>query len=261
MPPAKRRRTTRAVAASTLAHAALLTLALLEHPTLTRPVEQPNGPPEAIIPVLLLPHAPREAGAAASADQVRLHRRGQRPDDETSLPVTPLPVARAPERAPAEALPSPQSLAAAAEAPTATEPAPDLRAALRHGAAGCANAAAVGMTRAERERCDDQLAAGAANAPVLGIALSPRIRAYYDQVALAKTRDPPIVAPNHSRAPIPGDGPPQRPGGDHVPLIGCAIPFGPGHKPKLPQHWLTLGPCFIAPPKGPFTQEVDITPP
>jgi hypothetical protein len=44
-------------------------------------------------------------------------------------------------------------------------------------------------------------------------------------------------------------------------MIGCLIPFGPGEKPKILPHALTLGPCFIEPPKGLLDPEVDIVVP
>ena len=56
---------------------------------------------------------------------------------------------------------------------------------LRHGVAGCANTGAS-MTRGERERCEDELGRGVAAAPVLPVALEPRIRSYYNAVAEAK---------------------------------------------------------------------------
>jgi hypothetical protein len=264
MRTANRRRTTWAIAVSALAHLGVLAAALLQHSTLPPQLLDAAGPPEAIIPVLILPR-----GRLAAADatprlgELQLHRRPQRLDQNPSLsqpsPLAPLPAA------PALAKPSevgqPAALAAQGQPATPGAPGPDLRAALRHGALGCANLAAVGMTRAEREACEEQLGHGAGQAPVLAVSLEPRIRAYYDAVALAKTRDPPLMPPRNDRAPIPGDPAPHRPGADHVPLIGCAIPFGPGEKPKLPAHWLKLGPCFIAPPKGPLTVEADITPP
>jgi hypothetical protein len=262
MRTANRRRATWAIAVSALAHLGVLAAALLAHSTLPPQAQDIAGPPEAIIPVLILPRS-RLADGAPRLGELQLHRRPQRLDERPSpaqpSAMAPLSAPPAPAK-PAE--PGQLSALAADGQPVAPgESAPDLRAALRHGALGCANLAAVGMTRAEREACEEQLGHGAAQAPVLAVSLEPRIRAYYDAVALAKTRDPPLMPPRNDRAPIPGDPPPHRPGADHVPLIGCAIPFGPGEKPKLPAHWLKLGPCFIAPPKGPFTVEADITPP
>jgi hypothetical protein len=263
MPTASRRRTTWAIAASALAHLGVLVAALMQRPTLPPQSLDVVGPPQAIIPVLILPR-----GGLAAADgtlrlgDLQLHRRPQRFDQ--SVPAAhPSAEALAPA-APAPARPTeagqPSALAAEGQPAAPASPAPDLRAALRHGVAGCANLAAVGMTRAERDACEDQLARNAAQAPVLAISLEPRIRAYYDAVARAKAPD---RQPTPARAPgalglLDVD---DRGQTGHPPLVGCAIPFGPGQKPKLPSHWLTLGPCFIAPPKGSLTVEADITPP
>jgi hypothetical protein len=262
MQTASRRRTTWAIAASALAHVAVLVLALLERPTLP-PQASESGPPQAVIPVLILPRATLSpAGGAARPGEVRLHRRPQRADQRPSpaepLPVAPLPAAPSPAK-PAEAA-KPSAVAAEGQPGAPSAPGPDLRAALRHGVAGCANLGAVGMTRAEREACDDQLARGVGQAPVLGVVLQPRIRAYYDAVARAKAPDRP---PSPARAPgalgmFDVD---DRGQTGHPPMIGCSVPFGPGEKPKLPSHWLKLGPCFIAPSQGPLTVEADITPP
>jgi hypothetical protein len=210
---------------------------LLEKPTVVT-----SGP---VISVLLVARPPPVSGAnAARPAALRLRPHPQ------ETPVAPL--AAAPIPGPfAQGPPTPGT---AANGP----PGPDLRAALRHGVAGCANLAGH-MSRAEREHCDDQLAQGAAQAKPLGLALEPRILAYYDAVALAKKPDGPMV-----RIGIRGSGifatDPRGVTG-HPPLIGCKIPFGPGKPRKLPSHWLKLGPCFIAPPQGPLTVEADITPP
>jgi hypothetical protein len=116
------------------------------------------------------------------------------------------------------------------------------------------------MTRADRERCEEQLGHGVASAPFLPAAIGPRIRAYYDAVAEAKKPDPP-PAP---RRPIGALGrwePDVRETNGHGIGIGCHIAFGAGQKPKAPPHALTLGPCMIEPPKGTLDPEVDIPPP
>jgi hypothetical protein len=115
------------------------------------------------------------------------------------------------------------------------------------------------MSRAERDRCDEQLGRGVATAPYLPAAIGPRIRAYYDAVAEAKKADPQPVRPPGIESSF-GD-PIPRPSNGHPPGIGCQIFFGPGAKPNPRPHALTLGPCFIEPPKGPLTPEVDVPPP
>jgi len=252
-----RRRTSWAVAASVLAHLVLLVAALLQRPFLPTPLQNPAGPPQAIIPILLMPRTPTAAaGGAAQPDAIRLHRRRRRPDESAS-PVVPLPTP--PAARPTETPKAPAITARAAPA-VAAQAGPDLSLALRHGILGCANLRATGMTRSERERCDEELGHGVASAPFLPAAIGPRVRAYYDVVAIAKAREPQAV-PVVNKAPLPFDPPPSPRGRDHVPGIGCSIPFGPGVKPKKLPHALYLGPCFIEPPKGPLDPEVDIAPP
>jgi hypothetical protein len=237
MQRATRRRTTWAIAASVMVHLAAGLALLLQQPTVVTS--------EPVISVLLVSRPPPVSGADTPRPAaLRLHRRPQ------ETPVAPLAAARTPS--PPEE--GPQTPGTAAAGP----PGPDLSLALRHGVAGCANLAGH-MGRAEREHCDDQLAKGAAQAKPLGLALEPRIRAYYDAVALAKKPDGPLT-----RIGIQGTGifatDPRGVTG-HGPGIGCRIPFGPGKPRKLPSHWLKLGPCYIAPPQGPLTVEADITPP
>jgi hypothetical protein len=219
--PATQRRTRGAIAASVAVHVALGLVLLAQRPSLVG-IRPEAG--QAVLSVILMPRAARPAAQTNSP-----------------LALSPrLAQARPPDRSPAAApLAAPASQPSeAAQEPLAGAPssAPDLRQALRHGLAGCVNA--IGLTRTERQDCDDRLAQGARQAPLMGIGLEPRIQAYYAAVAEAKTGAT-----------------------GHPPLIGCRIPFGPGKPRKLPSHWLTLGPCFIAPPKGSLTPEADITPP
>ena len=69
------RRTGWAIAASVLAHLAVCVIMLLQKPILPPPQDF-SGPPEAIIPVLIMPKTPpAAAGQKAQAPQIRLHRR------------------------------------------------------------------------------------------------------------------------------------------------------------------------------------------
>jgi hypothetical protein len=261
MQTAGRRRTTWAIAASVLAHACVLAADLLQHYALPLPAYHAEGPPEPIIPILLMPRMPpAAAGSAAPSGELRLHRRRLRADD-SPLPLAPLPAPAAPAR-PAEPRPEATAPAPAPQTSLAGPPAADLRAALRHGVVGCANGGAS-LTRAEREHCEEQLGRGVAEAPFLPAAIPARIRTYYDAVARAKAPDGPLTPQRAPGALGPMDEDARGSNG-HPPGIGCAIPFGAGkkatHKQMLP-HALWLGPCFIEPPKGSLTPEVDIAPP
>lgn len=97
--------------ASVVAHVALAVVVMLQRPTLTIPVED-AGPPQAIIPILIMPKAmPAEAGAKAPPTAIRLHRRKQRfvlakpPPPPVVIPSPPRPAALAPPLASASPVP------------------------------------------------------------------------------------------------------------------------------------------------------------
>ncbi len=182
MHTARRRRTIVAIAVSAVAHIVVLAIAAVQSPMLRMP-PQVSGPPEPVIPILILPRTPPPSGSNAPAP-IRLHRRPQRylPLD---LPVTPLPVP-----APAIALAAPK-----AAAPVAVHPAPqpegprgDVKAALRHGPVGCANDNLVGLNRSEHDLCDERLGKSAKDADFIlpGVGMSPAKRALLDQAAATK---------------------------------------------------------------------------
>ncbi|WP_293905657.1 hypothetical protein [Phenylobacterium sp.] len=152
------------MAASVAVHAALLAVLALHAPRLRVPVYA-SGPPEAVIPVLIMPRTPPPAAAPGAQPQpIRLHRRPQ-PFALEPLPVTPLvaPTLDAP-RPPGPTAPGPRIVS-----PPTQEDAIAVNAgrALR-GKLGCANASLMNLSRAEREACEDQLAAGAKQADYLG---------------------------------------------------------------------------------------------
>jgi hypothetical protein len=175
MPRPRRRRDAVAIVASAGIHLLVLAVLAAQAPRLRIPLEPP-GPPLAIIPVLLVPRLPPSA-SAARPQPLRLHRRLRR--FETPPPIAPLPVPAAP--------PASQS---AQSGPVAVHPAPqpegpkaDVRAALRASPVGCANAEAVGLTRAEREACNEQLGKGAKTAAFPGLGLARDKQAAFDEAA------------------------------------------------------------------------------
>lgn len=146
------------------AHALVLTLVALHAPRLMAPA-MASGPPQAIIPVLIVPRIPSPARQSGSRpSEIRLHRRPQRvvdiPTDVKPL-ITPRPEARRP---------APLDTPVNASSPPAPALTLNAQAALR-GRVGCANPTAVGLSRAEREACEDQFAAGARNAAFTGLGL------------------------------------------------------------------------------------------
>jgi hypothetical protein len=183
MQTARRRRTIVATAGSAVAHLVVLAILAVQSPSL-RIRDEPSGPPQAIIPILILPRTPPPAGSNAPPAPIRLHRRPQRnlPD---ALPIAPLPVP-----APAQPVGPPK-----AAAPVSVHPAPmpegprgDVRTALRRSPVGCSNTLAVGLNRAERDLCDETLGKGAKDAEFIppGVAMSPAKRALLDQAAAVK---------------------------------------------------------------------------
>lgn len=151
-------------AASVALHAALIAVVATYAPRLLMP-DIASGPPEPIIPVLIMPRTPPVAtGPSAKPTPIRLHRRPQRfTPPETEVP--PLVIPQAPAVRPS--------------GPTATRPTPlpssrdvvaDNVSKSLKGRLGCANPNL--LSRAEREACEDQLATGARDAPFTGLGLA-----------------------------------------------------------------------------------------
>ena len=213
---ARRRRRSWAVAASVLAHLGVLIAVLLQHPTLTIPVE-PGGPPEAIIPVLILPRTPAPlAGHGAKPVPIQLHRRLLRnlPDLPPVAPVVIAPPK--PAEAPAQAA-GPAAPKAAAQPPP---PSNAVRAMLRT-TLGCTD---VRLSRDERAGCLERLGRGARDAPYIGQPLSGEKRAAYDQAGAAKLANRAAL-----ETPMARPGPPQPSDYDGDPYVtGLATSvFGP----------------------------------
>ena len=186
MMTAKRRRTTWAIAASAIAHLAAVIVVLLQRPTLPLP-EQERGPPEAIIPILIMPRTPPPAaGRLAQPSPIRLHRRPQRfvPPEVPTAPIAP-----ATPPAPTIAAPGPRGPPALHPAPEPEGPKGDVRTALRHGEPGCANPDAVGLTKAERDLCNEKFGKGAKSAPFLGLGLAGDKQRLLDAAAQKKEDD------------------------------------------------------------------------
>lgn len=176
---AGRRRTLWAVTASVIAHAAVLGVLAVQRPMLRIP-EEPGGPPEAIIPVLILPRVPPPAAnSGARPSEVRLHRRPQR-FAPPELPVAPLIV----PTAPTTAAPKPGPVTVQ-PAPAPAGPPDQMRAALRL-VVGCADPDAAKLTPAERDRCNERLGAGAKTAPFEGMGMAAAKQSAFDRAAAHK---------------------------------------------------------------------------
>ncbi|MCR5880783.1 hypothetical protein [Phenylobacterium sp. J367] len=186
MGEAGRRRTTVAIAASTAAHLAVLAILATNTPILHVPPMR-SGPPEPIIPVLILPRTPPPAAGEAAPAPIRLHRRPQRFRLE-DLPLAPLPV---PEAATAPSAPAREGPRRGDfhPAPLPEGPKDQLRSVLRRSDVGCANATAVGLNRTERENCDERLGKGAKDAPFIhpGFGMTRAKRAELEAAAARKS--------------------------------------------------------------------------
>jgi hypothetical protein len=184
----RRGRRIAAIAVSALVHVVLLAIVAVQAPTLFAPAE-PGGPPEPVIPVLLTPRLPPPAPATPGAPPgaIRLHQRRLRPLPP-ELPVAPLPapVAPAPATPPPAAAPAPLR-----RAPLPEGPREELSAVLRRSAIGCANPTAAGLSRAEREACEERLGTGSKAAPYLpaDASLPPDKRAILQGAAARREAD------------------------------------------------------------------------
>jgi hypothetical protein len=187
-----RGRTYNAVAISLAAHVVVLTTLALHVPKLIAPPLQ-SGPPEPVIPVLILPRVPPPHAGGPPAP-IRLHRRVLR-HAPADLPVAPL-IAPEPkvdgpperDRAPVRTV-TPDPVAANA------------RQALR-GLVGCANPAS--LSREEREKCEGQLARGARDAPFPGLGLDREDNSEFGRAAARREAAYRYKRGEESRARAPG---------------------------------------------------------
>jgi hypothetical protein len=179
MASGRRGRSIGAIAVSAAVHALILAAVALHAPMLREPDELP-GRPEPIIPVVLMPRTP--ATAAQKPTVVRLHRRPQR---FAPTPIAPLPVPPAPTSRGAR----PGPVVVVHPAPLPEGPKGDVRAALRAGPPGCANADAVGLTREERAHCFEVFGKDAKTAPFLGLGIDPAKQGDFARAAAKKEAD------------------------------------------------------------------------
>jgi hypothetical protein len=157
----RRRRNLGIVAGSAVFHLGVLALVALHAPQLTID-EEDAGPPQPIIPVLLVPRLPPPPPGSSAPAQIRLHRRPLRYTTEP-LPIDPLPI---PPEPAVRTEPAPQQREPPQQATPPALP-PQVRNALKLGPLGCDRADFLSLSRAEREACEDRLAAGARDAPYL----------------------------------------------------------------------------------------------
>lgn len=161
MQRARRRLNATAMALSIVAHAVVLTALALHAPTLVRPYEE-AGPPEPVIPVLIMPRTPpAPPGSTAKPRPIRLHRRQLRheaaaPEIPPFVPPVSMPAPRA----------APSRPAAQPRITVQPSPANQLSTALRGGLVGCANPSL--LSPSEREKCQEILGRGVTEAPHIG---------------------------------------------------------------------------------------------
>ncbi|HEY2358021.1 MAG TPA: hypothetical protein VGH86_11260 [Phenylobacterium sp.] len=181
MATARRRQTSWAVFASIAVHLGVLAAILSQRPMLRVPVEA-SGPPQAVIPILILPRTPPPvAGRGLRPAPIQLHRR-QQPNLPPAPPVAPFVI---PTIKPAET-PEPSPGPATPRAPLQPPPPSDaVRATLRT-TLGCTEARLPGVTREDRVGCLERLGRGARDEAYLPPVLSSEKRATLDQAGAAK---------------------------------------------------------------------------
>ena len=229
MSTATRRRTTWAIAASLIAHAVVLTIAAVQSPTLYRaardggPARGDHSDPAPA------PHPAAGPGAQAPSP-IRLHQRAPR-FAAAEPPIAPLP---APPPTATPAPPTPPGPVTVTPNPAAEIERGEVRAALQ-GLVGCRNPDAAGLTAAQRAKCDERLAAGAEDAPSLGLGVSGDKRRPGSMRLAARKRHADaqrIAAPaaDHPSSPARGSALRQRPpGGQDVAVLKTKRPgIAPG---------------------------------
>jgi hypothetical protein len=175
----KRRLNATAMALSIAAHAVVLTALALHAPKLRIPHEQ-AGPPEPIIPILIMPRTPPvPPGSREKPQPIRLHRRQLR--NEAPPPEEPAFVA--PKEISTPPPPRPQ-----AQPRITVQPSPrtQLSTVLRNGLVGCANPSL--LSPSERAHCEEQLGRGAREAPYLAPTISAAKQSEFDRAARARQR-------------------------------------------------------------------------
>jgi hypothetical protein len=166
MARAKRRREATAMALSIAAHVVVLTAFALHTPMLMRPHEE-SGPPEPVIPVLIMPRVPpAPPGSLEKPQPIRLHRRQLRRELATPDVEPFVPPASVPEPRPVPAKPVIQPRISVQPSPAA-----QLAAVLRGGRVGCANPSLLSPT--EREKCQEEFGRGAGDAARIGPLADP----------------------------------------------------------------------------------------
>jgi len=199
MARARRRLNATAMALSIVAHLVVVGVVAYHAPTLRRPFEQ-AGPPEPVIPVLIMPRTPPAPPGAAPPEPIRLHRRKLR-RDVPEAEIAPLLIP------PRLSVPPPTQVRPVARPRISVQPSPTERAtaALRNSFVGCANVSM--LSAAERERCNERLGQGAVGAPHIGPLVAPDIvRAGAARDADRRERDAPAPAGPRGVGGSSGDG-------------------------------------------------------
>ncbi|MDP1631453.1 MAG: hypothetical protein Q8L66_08545 [Caulobacter sp.] len=160
------------IAASLAAHGLVLALLGLVTPTLT---ERALSPPSAFDVEIWTPPTP----SRRPADPVSIRRRPAEPS---------IPPPGIQPRPRASTVPAADDAAPTGMAPVFAFPGQrdGLRRALRGSTVGCANRDAVGLTRREREACDEVLGKGAADAKFIEPPMDPAKRAAFAAAARRK---------------------------------------------------------------------------
>jgi hypothetical protein len=171
------------MALSLAAHVVVLTALWLHAPRLLRPHED-AGPPEPVIPVLIMPRAPPSIpGSGQQPQPIRLHRRQLHPELGPPPDMAPLVAPEKPPEAPAPTGPRAPTQPRITVMPS---PLSELSTVLRSSPVGCANLAMLSPD--ERDACHPRLGRGAHEAPYLPPALDRAKQAGLDAAGAAADR-------------------------------------------------------------------------
>ena len=156
------------------------------------------------------------------AVRARARPQAGRPARAALAPPPTIPQLQVPTVPPVPALPA---------APAAPGPGDDAEArskvtGLLRGSVGCEEVQFAHLTREEQDRCARWRKSHETPGLEIAAPIEANKRAWFDATVAARN------AP------------------DHIPLGGC---FG-----KPPPHAIKVGPCYIEPPKGPFSEDVDV---
>jgi len=179
------------IAGSAVGHLVVLVLIGLNAPQVQRVFIEDDpvrDPPPVVIDLYRPPPPPRQVKRTSVASPLPSPVRPRPVAPQAPPPaIAPLPMAPVAKPVPAPpATPPPTGAGSGGAAIWPDRPEGELREALRRSVVGCANQDAVGLTRRERENCDEKLGKGAKDAPFIPAPMAAAKRERFDAAAARK---------------------------------------------------------------------------